>query len=46
MAVAALSLMMAHEAMATGACTAARFHDWNDMGCNQCYAGTGGPATA
>jgi RHS repeat-associated protein len=32
----------AHEAWATGACTAARFHDWNDMGCNQNDAGAGG----
>jgi RHS repeat-associated protein len=41
LAVAALSLMMPHEAGANGACTAARFHDWNDMGCNQNYAGAG-----
>jgi RHS repeat-associated protein len=27
---------------ATGACTAARFHDWQDFGCNQNYAGAGG----
>ncbi|MEI6193619.1 MAG: hypothetical protein WCS42_04740, partial [Verrucomicrobiota bacterium] len=30
-----------HEAKA-GACIAARFHDWNDMGCNQNNAGAGG----
>jgi RHS repeat-associated protein len=35
-----------HEAAASGACTAARFHDWQDMGCNQCFAGIGGPANA
>lgn len=30
---------------ATGACTAARFHNWQDMGCNQCNAGTGSGST-
>jgi RHS repeat-associated protein len=29
---------------ASGACTAARFHDWNDNGCNQPYGGEGGMA--
>src|SRR5487761_2134417 len=32
-----------HEARANGACTAARFHDWNDMGCNQNAASAGTP---
>jgi YD repeat-containing protein len=32
----------ARQAWATGACTAARFHCWQDMGCNQNNAGTGG----
>lgn len=41
---AALSLMMPHETKAGGACTAARFHDWNDMGCNQNCASAGTPA--
>ena len=35
-------LLTAREAMA-GACTAARFHDWPDCGCNQNYSGVGGP---
>src|ERR1019366_8058132 len=41
-AVVALSLLMPRRVEATGTCTAARFHDWQDMGCNQNYAGTGG----
>jgi RHS repeat-associated protein len=35
-----------HDAGASGACTAARFHDWNDMGCNQNNAGAGGAPKA
>ena len=42
LAVAVLSIMMPREVGATGACTAARFHDWQDMGCNQNFAGAGG----
>ena len=36
------SLLLPREAGAVSACTAARFHDWQNMGCNQCYAGAGG----
>lgn len=43
MAAAVLSLMMTREAGASGACVSARFHDWNNMGCNQNFAGAGGP---
>ncbi|MGB8371200.1 MAG: RHS repeat-associated core domain-containing protein [Verrucomicrobiia bacterium] len=43
---AALSLMVPREAKASGACTAARFHDWNDMGCNQNNASAGGAPKA
>src|ERR1039458_9247861 len=39
---AVLSLLMPRHVEATGACTAARFHDWQDMGCNQNFAGAGG----
>jgi len=46
MALAALSLMMPREAGASGACISARFHDWNNMGCNQNFAGAGGPASS
>jgi RHS repeat-associated protein len=45
LAVAALALLIPREVRAGGACTAARFHDWNDMGCNQNYAGAGSPAS-
>jgi hypothetical protein len=37
-----LSLMTPREVAASGICTAARFRDWRDMGCNQNYAGAGG----
>jgi RHS repeat-associated protein len=46
LAVAALALLIPRDIKAGGACTAARFHDWNDMGCNQNYAGAGGLASA
>ncbi len=40
---AALALLLAPRRVeATGACTAARFHDWQDGGCNQNFAGVGG----
>ena len=42
---ATLSLMLPHETKAGGACVSARFHDWNDMGCNQNFAGAGGLAS-
>jgi RHS repeat-associated protein len=41
----ALILAVPHEVLASGACTAARFHDWQDGGCNQCYAGAGGASS-
>jgi RHS repeat-associated protein len=37
-----LALLTPRHVQATGACTAARFHDWQDFGCNQNYAGAGG----
>lgn len=36
-------LLIPRDVEASGACTSARFHDWNNMGCNQNYAGAGGP---
>ena len=36
--------LLAREAGAGGACTAARFNFWNDMGCNQANVGAGAPA--
>src|ERR1017187_3070475 len=39
---AALSVVMPRVAGASGACTAARFHHWQDKGCNQNFAGAGG----
>jgi RHS repeat-associated protein len=39
---AALALLTPLHVGATGACTAARFHDWQDFGCNQNYSGAGG----
>lgn len=41
----ALVLMTPRNVEATGACTAARFHDWNDAGCNKNYAGAGAAAS-
>jgi RHS repeat-associated protein len=32
-----------HDAWASGACTAARFHNFQDTGCNQNYGGAGAP---
>jgi RHS repeat-associated protein len=43
---AALLVLSPREAMASGSCTAARFHDWQDKGCNQNHPGAGGPAAA
>jgi RHS repeat-associated protein len=40
-----LLLLPAHKAMATGACTAARFHDWQDCGCDKKHPGVGGAPT-
>ena len=40
---AALLWLTPREVLASGACTAARFHDWNDMGCNQNCASAGTP---
>jgi RHS repeat-associated protein len=42
LAVAALALLTPLHVGANGACTAARFHDWQNMGCNQNYSGAGG----
>jgi RHS repeat-associated protein len=42
--VVALSFLLPREVFASGACTAARLHDWNDMGCNQNCASAGTPA--
>jgi hypothetical protein len=43
---AVLALLAAPEARAGGACTAVRVHDWWDCGCNQNFAGAGGPPKA
>ena len=43
---AVLTLLLPRDAGATGACISARFHDWNNQGCNQNYAGAGGPASS
>ena len=41
---AAFVLLTSRDVEASGACTAARFHDWNDMGCNQNCASAGAPS--
>jgi hypothetical protein len=41
----AVSFSFPQNAKATGACTSARFHTWQDLGCNQCFAGVGGLST-
>jgi len=43
--VAVLSWLMPQEAGASGACTAARIHDQNNLGCNQLFCGAGGQAS-
>ncbi len=40
---AVIGLLIPHEAKATGACTAARFHNFQDAGCNQNFGGAGAP---
>jgi RHS repeat-associated protein len=40
----AIFVLAPHQVEASGACTAARFHDWNDMGCNQNFSSAGTPA--
>ena len=42
---AVLMLLAPQRTSASGACTAARFHFWQNMGCNANYAGPGGPPT-
>ncbi|HEY3762349.1 MAG TPA: RHS repeat-associated core domain-containing protein, partial [Verrucomicrobiae bacterium] len=42
----AILALAAQQAWGGGACTAARFHNWQDLGCDPCYAGAGsGSAT-
>jgi RHS repeat-associated protein len=43
--VAALSLLTSSSAWATGACTAARFNNWGDRGCDQSPGRAGAPSS-
>jgi len=43
LALGVLLMLSAADKAFAGACTCARFHDWQDCGCNQNYPGAGGP---